>query len=84
MTYRGSVEHFRGTSKKTSNSSCLFGQLCYNADMKTKQQNTASILAAIHYLINKQRLEPKEIQKLLEITIYEEEKKMKKSLALSS
>jgi len=51
--------------------------------MKTKQQNTASILAAIHYLINKQRLEPKEIQKLLEISIYEEEKKMKKSLAFS-
>ena len=51
--------------------------------MKTKQQNTTSILAALHYLIRKQKLEPREIQNLLEISIYEEEKKMKKSLAIS-
>jgi hypothetical protein len=51
--------------------------------MKTKERNTTSILAAIHYLISKQKLEPKEIQNLLEISIYEEEKKMKKSLAFS-
>ena len=47
--------------------------------MKTKERNTTSILAAIHYLISKKKLEPKEIQKLIEISIYEEEKKMKKT-----
>jgi len=47
--------------------------------MKTKERNNTSILAAIHYLISKKKLEPKEIQKLIEISIYEEEKKMKKT-----
>ena len=34
--------------------------------MKTKERNTTSILAAIHYLISKKKLEPKEIQKLID------------------
>ena len=46
----------------------------------TKKPNTASILAALNYLIQKQRLEPKQIQSLLKISIMEAEENAKKVL----
>ncbi|MGA0317659.1 MAG: hypothetical protein ACO3LB_08240 [Flavobacteriaceae bacterium] len=48
--------------------------------MKTKQQNTATILSAINYLISKQKLEPRQIQSLLKISIMEAEENAKKVL----
>ena len=46
----------------------------------TKKPNTTSILAALNYLIQKQRLEPKQIQNLLKISIMEAEENAKKVL----
>ena len=45
-----------------------------------KKPNTASILAALNYLIKKQKLEPKQIQNLLKISIMEAEENAKKVL----
>ena len=46
----------------------------------TKKPNTASILAALNYLIQKQRLEPQQNQSLLKISIMEAEENAKKVL----
>lgn len=68
------------STKKNENNPCTNLPIWYNTTMKAKQQNTASILAALNYLIQKQRLEPKQIQSLLKISIMEAEENQKKVL----
>jgi hypothetical protein len=45
-----------------------------------KMTNTNSILAALNYLIDKQRLEPKQIQQLVRISLAEAKENQKKEL----
>ena len=58
---------------------CILTPINYTTTMN-KKPNTASILAALNYLIQKQRLEPKQIQNLLKISIMEAEENAKKVL----
>ena len=67
------------TAKKSQNNPCTNPPINYTTTM-TKKPNTASILAALNYLIQKQRLEPKQIQSLLKISIMEAEENAKKVL----
>ena len=45
-----------------------------------KQKNTNSILAALSYLIEKQKLEPKQIKQLVRISLAEAKENQKKVL----